>query len=181
MIEEENKSRIATNIYSNENESEIFANSSQIESEMTNSFVDDNSNNQIIFDSEEEFNAISSEEKNLDQRHMMTKALSTKNNSVEDFVMKISSEEEQNASNQIYQMTSNAHVTATEHNASLKRSSISRESNSSDQLTEEKFISTHHIRDLSSSDQLIAKNSSSAHHIENNETFSETNYESAEK
>jgi hypothetical protein len=180
MIEEENRSRIATNIYSNENGFEIFANSSQIESKMTNSFVNDNSNNQTVFDSEKELNAISSEEKNLDQRHMMTKALSAKNNS-KDFAMKISSEEEQNASNQICQMTSNAHVTATEHNASVKRSSISREPSSSDQLTEENLSSIHHIRDPSSSDQLIAKNSSSAHHIENNETPSETNYESAEE
>jgi hypothetical protein len=79
MIEEENRSRIAANIYSNENEAEvsfdqneaeIFANSSQSESEATNSFVNDNSNNQAIFDSEDE---------NLDQRHMMTRALSMKN------------------------------------------------------------------------------------------------------
>ncbi len=79
MIEEKNRSRIAANIYSNENEAEvsfdqneaeIFANFSQNESETTNSFVNDNSNNQTIFDSEDE---------NLDQRHMMTKALSMKN------------------------------------------------------------------------------------------------------
>jgi hypothetical protein len=88
MIEEENKSRIAANTYSNENEAEvsfdqneaeIFANSSQIESETTNSFVNDNSNNQAIFDSEEESDAIANEDENLDQRHMMTKALSMKN------------------------------------------------------------------------------------------------------
>ncbi len=88
MIEEENKSRIAANTYSNENEVEvsfdqneveIFANSSQIESETTNSFVNDNSNNQAIFDSEEESDATANEDENLDQRHMMTKVLSMKN------------------------------------------------------------------------------------------------------
>ncbi len=88
MIEEENRSRIAANTYSNENEAEvsfdqneaeIFANSFQIESKTTNSFVNDNLNNQTIFDSEEESDAIASEDENLDQRHMMTKALSIKN------------------------------------------------------------------------------------------------------
>jgi hypothetical protein len=84
MIEEENRSRIAANTYSNENEAEvsfdqneaeIFANSSQIESEATNSFVKNNSNNQTIFDSEEESDAIASD----DQRYMMTRILSMKN------------------------------------------------------------------------------------------------------
>jgi hypothetical protein len=84
MIEEKNKSRLATNIYSNENESKVFANSSQSDSEMTNSFVNDDS--------------ISSEEKNLNQRHMMTKALSIEDNSFEDLVMQIQNEENHKAS-----------------------------------------------------------------------------------
>ncbi len=128
---------------------------------MTNSFVnDDSTNNQKVFDSEKEFSAISSEEKNLDQRYMMTKALSAKNNSSDDFVMKISNEE-QNTSNHLCEMTSDAHVIALERNVSLEKSSISRDSNSSDQL--------------------LTKNSISIHHIENNATFSEKIYESVEK
>ncbi len=107
MIEKENRSRIATNTYLNENESEIFANSSS-ESESSMS------------DSEEEFNAIASEDENLDQRHMMTKALLAENNSSE-------------------QMTFNAHVIAF---------LISRISSSSQQLIAKNSTSTHHVENI---------------------------------
>ncbi len=105
MIEKENRSRITTNIYSNKNESEIFANSFQSESKTS------------MFDNEEEFNAIANEDENLNQRYMMTKALSTKNNSSE-------------------QMMFNIHVIALEHNASSERFSflISRIFSSSQEL-----------------------------------------------
>ncbi len=107
MIKKENRSRIATNTYSNENESEIFANSSS-ESESSMS------------DSEEEFSAIASEDEILNQRHMMTKALSAENNSSE-------------------QMTFNAHVIAL---------LISRILNSSQQLIAKNSTSTHHVENI---------------------------------
>jgi hypothetical protein len=140
---------------------EVFENSFQSESKMTNSFVnDDSTNNQKIFDSEKELSAISNEEKNLNQRYMMTKALTAKNNSFDDFVMKISNEKH-DTSNHLCEMTFNAHVIASERNVSLERFSISRDSNSSDQL--------------------LTKNSILIHHIENNAILSEKIYESVEK
>jgi hypothetical protein len=71
-------------------------------------------------DSEEEFNAIASEDENLDQRHMMTKALLAENNSSE-------------------QMTFNAHVIAF---------LISRISSSSQQLIAKNSTSTHHVENI---------------------------------
>ncbi len=149
MIEEKNRSRITTKIYLNENESKVFANSSQSDSEMTNSFVNDDS--------------ISDEKKNLNQRHMMTKALSIENNSFEDLAMQIQNEEDQKASNRSNQMTFITHVIASKQNASLEILSF--------------LIS----RAFNSSDQLLTKNSATIHHIENISTLSEDDYQSVEE
>jgi hypothetical protein len=122
---------------------------------------DDQTNS--VFNSEKELSAISSDEKNLDQRHMMTKALSVENNSFESLAMKIHNEEDQKASNRSSQMTSNTHVIVSDQNASFEISSL--------------LIS----RIFSSLDQLLAKNSTTTHHMKNISTFFEDDYQSVEE